>query len=288
MKQINLQEGDCMLLGAPWLDSFEGATEQVHYTVDDNGLVYNIHTGEISQPFSLDKFYNYLSFLHQCYQAGYLSDEQKMDSGYYDSLTDKILENGSYAIGFQSEIGDDDWSKDSAFVVSGALGVTAVAANSTKKEKALELLTLLRTDDEIANTLVWGEGDASQILNRDGYVEDSYENSTDKYALGLNDGIFQSEARQEPESDMRAYRKKCEESSLRTYSDILGFCPDYSGLEKELKAYQNVLADSVDCWQENDFEQAYKKAQKKLQKVSRKLLKELNRQMKEWKKRGEK
>lgn len=283
MEQIKLPKGDYMLLGSPWLEFFEGKTDKKKYEVDDK-LIYNIQSGKVQQPFELEEFHEYLSFLHQCFQKGYFTQEDGMDSGSWDMQKEQCLAKGRYAIAFQIDGGLDDISPESSFAITGALGGgTAVSAYSKKKEKALELLKILRTDDEIANTLVWGEGDESELLGEDGYVKKFRSDASDRCIFGLNDGILQCEEDVPEELNMREYRKKCENSPLRTSSKLLGFWPDYSGIEGELEAYQEELTECMDCWQEKDFERAYRKAEKRVRKVSGKLLKELNNQIKEWK-----
>lgn len=285
MQQIKLGNGEFMLLGNPYLDGFEEITKVKQYQMEDD-LVYNIHTGEIQQPFALNEFHEYLKFLHQCYQKGYLNEENKIDSGEWNDEKELSVKNRGYAIAFQMSCNADDKRKENAFALTGMIGGgTAVVAGSKNREKALELVRILRTDDEIANTLIWGEGNKDRILDDDGYVQDSFKDmDNDKSLLGLNDGIFQSRDKAEPALDMREYRRQCEQSSLRTKSDILGFWADYSGLEDEINTYQNTLEKYVDCWQKDDFESEYKKADQQLAKVSEKLLQELNRQMTEWKK----
>lgn len=286
MEQIELSEDDTMILGYPEMSNFEGMVKEKKYITDDE-LIYDIQTGKVCQPFELEEFHEYLSFLHQCFQKGYLTEDHSIDSGFMKKEEFERQEREQYAIAWQADTRLKNANvafMESSFTLTGALGGgTAVSAYSKKKEKALELLKILRTDDEIANTLVWGEGDASKLLGEDGYVKKSHTDFSDRNILGLNDGIFHCEEDVPEELNMREYRKKCENSPLRTSSKLLGFWPDYSGIEGELEAYQEELTECMDCWQEKDFERAYRKAEKRVCKVSGKLLKELNNQIKEWK-----
>ena len=130
-------------------------------------------------------------------------------------------------------------------------------------------------------------GEKENILDSDGYVKKSYGkrlNVTQWSELGVNDGIFQSRDLEPPLTDMRSYRRKCENSSNRLHSRILGFWPDYRGLEYEISEYQRVLVENVDCWQEKNFEEAYRTASKNVEYVSKKLVKKLNQQMDQYKK----
>lgn len=120
-----------------------------------------------------------------------------------DCLTseDEILhlKHGEYAMAWTAE--ECLKPADHVFVrrpvcVRGILGEgTAISAYSDKKEKALELMKILRTDDEIANTLIWGEQDAKKLLDEDGYVKDSVERVSDWSAFGLMMGSFNRKRR---------------------------------------------------------------------------------------------
>ena len=169
--------------------------------------------------------------------------------------------------------------------VRGILGEgTAISVYSDKKEKALELMKILRTDDEIANTLIWGEQDAKKLLDEDGYVKDSVERISDRSAFGLNDGIFQQkEEGITPVKNMRKYRNKWIHYSPRTTSRMLGFWPDYSSFYEELTEYQDVLKESVDCFREKDFEKAYQEAAERVAKAWKPVGKKVQKQITEWK-----
>lgn len=288
MKKIKLGKDERMFLGYPTPDNFEGDVDHKKYQMEDD-LVYNIRTGEIQQPFALQEFHDFLYFLHQCYEKGYLTEEQKMNSGCGSSEEELICAaKRQYVMAFGIEVHDDDRRNQTSFLLPASIGGgTAVAANSEKKDKALELIRILRTDDELANTLVWGEGKKENVLDPDGYVKKSFGkrlNVTQWSELGVNDGIFQSRDFEPLSTDMRSYRKKCENSSKRLRSRILGFWPDYTGLEHEISEYQRVLSENVDCWQEKNFEEAYRTASKNVEYVSKKLVKKLNQQMDQYKK----
>ena len=97
------------------------------------------------------------------------------------SVTDdnetKQYDTGKFAMMFN--VTDDSGNADMVykkrkFVVSNDIGIgTAVCANSDKKDKALLLLKALRTDDDLANILLWGEDDKSKLTDADGFVGDT-------------------------------------------------------------------------------------------------------------------
>ena len=285
MERVRLGKNDMMVTGYPMMDFFEGRVKKRKYMIDDD-IVYDIQNQTVHQPFELEEFYEYLSFLHKCYQKGYVI--HGMDDGTTTQDELQHQERGEYAMAWTAE--ECLKPADHVFVrrpvcVRGILGEgTAISAYSDKKEKALELMKILRTDDEIANTLIWGEQDAKKLLDEDGYVKDSVKRVSDRSAFGLNDGIFQQkEEGITPVKNMREYRNKWIHYSPRTTSHMLGFWPDYSSFYEELTEYQKVLKESVDCFQEKDFEKAYQEAAERVAKAWKPVGKKVQKQITEWK-----
>ena len=285
MDKIKLGKDDMMVAGYPQTDYFEGWIKKRKYMIDDD-IVYDIQNQTVHQPFELEEFYKYLSFLHECYQKGYVT--HGMDNGITTQDEVRHQERGEYAIAWQVDRRinpSDHFLVRNPVCVRGILGEgTAISAYSDKKEKALELMKILRTDDEIASTLIWGEQDAKKLLDEDGYVKDSVERISDRSAFGLNDGIFQQkEEGITPVKNMREYRNKWIHYSPRTTSHMLGFWPDYSSFYEELTEYQKVLKESVDCFQEDDFEKAYQEAAERVAKAWKPVGKKVQKQITEWK-----
>ena len=285
MEKVRLGKNDMMVTGYPMMDFFEGRVKKRKYMIDDD-IVYDIQNQTVHQPFELEEFYEYLSFLHKCYQKGYVI--HGMDDGTTTQDELQHQERGEYAMAWTAE--ECLKPSDHVFVrrpvcVRGILGEgTAISAYSDKKEKALELMKILRTDDEIANTLIWGEQDAKKLLDEDGYVKDTVKRVSDRSAFGLNDGIFQQkEEGITPVKNMRKYRNKWIHYSQRTTSRMLGFWPDYSSFYEELTEYQDVLKESVDCFQEKDFEKAYQEAAERVAKAWKPVEKKVQKQITEWK-----
>ncbi len=285
MEKVRLSKDDMMVTGYPMMDYFEGRVKKRRYMIDDD-IVYNIQNQTVHQPFELKEFYEYLSFLHKCYQKGYITHAMEDIVTSQDEI--EHLARGEYAMAWTAE----ECLKPSEHVfarrslcVRGILGEgTAISAYSDKKEKALKLMKLLRTDDEIANTLIWGEGEAAKLLDGDGYVKKSIERVSDRSAFGLNDGIFQQKEEDvTPVKNMREYRNKWINYTPRTTSHMLGFWPDYSSFYEELTEYQQVLGESVNCFQEKDFDKAYQEAAERVAEAWKPMKKKLQRQITEWK-----
>lgn len=285
MEKVRLSKNDMMVTGYPMMDYFEGRVKKRRYMIDDD-IVYDIQNQTVHQPFELKEFYEYLSFLHKCYQKGYITHAMEDIVTSQDEI--EHLARGEYAMAWTAE----ECLKPSEHVfarrslcVRGILGEgTAISAYSDKKEKALKLMKILRTDDEIANTLIWGEGEAAKLLDGDGYVKKSIERVSDRSAFGLNDGIFQQKEEDvTPVKNMREYRNKWIHYTPRTTSHMLGFWPDYSSFYEELTEYQQVLGESVNCFQEKDFDKAYQEAAERVAEAWKPMKKKLQRQITEWK-----
>lgn len=285
MKKVRLSKDDMIVTGYPMMDYFEGRVKKRRYMIDDD-IVYNIQNQTVHQPFELKEFYEYLSFLHKCYQKGYITHAMEDIVTSQDEI--EHLARGEYAMAWTAEEclnpSEHVFARRS-LCVRGILGEgTAISAYSDKKEKALKLMKILRTDDEIANTLIWGEGEAAKLLDGDGYVKKSIERVSDRSAFGLNDGIFQQKEEDvTPAKNMREYRNKWIHYTPRTTSRLLGFWPDYSEFYEELTEYQQVLGESVNCFQEKDFDKAYQEAAERVAEAWKPMKKKLQRQIKEWK-----
>ena len=287
MDRLKLKEDAAKILGFPSINSFQDMTSREVYTYKD-GLFYNVKTGEITNPFNTKGFYEYLSFLHKCYLKKYIKHGMD-DYSVTDDNETKQYDTGKFAMMFN--VTDDSGNADMVykkrkFVVSNDIGIgTAVCANSDKKDKALLLLKALRTDDDLANILLWGEDDKSKLTDADGFVdEDKVKNGIiyQPAAIGLSDGTFQLKGAKA--TDMRVHKKKCLSSKLRVKSAIAGFNPDYSNLKKELSVYTKLLEMYQDCWQKADFgKKMYNEIKLKITKKSERLVKELNAQVEEYK-----
>lgn len=285
---------DIMLIaGGPfWFQFMEKQSQNAYYVNDD--LVYDAKEAKVSHPFMLDEFHSYLSFLNRCYKKGWLS---KVEMGGIVRYTDQESENIAnlkYGIHINTSVEDaklaglEEEAKEKIiyepinFCLGNHIGLgTAVCANSSKTEAALTLLKALRTEDDLANLLVWGSSDRKKMLGEDGKVSENNRLARG-YSLGLYDGIFQeSEA---PAENMREYKKENMQSEQRVSSELAGFYPDYSGMEKDLEKYCKTLDRLVECWKKKDFEKEYQKAVKALKPYENSVINKINQQISEWQK----
>lgn len=283
VEQMDVPKGIMPIAGPPYWFSFADREDPSAYFVFD-GLVYDAKKAVVSIPFSLDIFHSFLTFLHRCNEKGYLSKIKMGESDYTDQEI-KDIGNLKYAINLnESWEGAEEqiYCEKTRFCVENSLGTrTAVCANSTKTEEALTLLKALRTEDDLANILVWGSSDRQKVAGKDGELPDDNPLARG-YNLGLYDGIFQQSDL--PSDPMREYKKEQLQSSYRIPSALAGFYPDYSGMEKELKAYRKDLDQLFNCWKEKDFQKAYQNAVKTLKPYEDTIVKRINKQIKRWQK----
>lgn len=285
---------DIMLIaGGPfWFQFMEKQSQNAYYVQD--GLVYDIKEAKGFHPFMLDEFHSYLSFLNRCYKKGWLSKVEMGGVFRYTDQESEDIENLKYGIHINTSVADaklaglEEEAKEKIiyepinFCVGNHIGLgTAVCANSTKTEAALTLLKALRTEDDLANLLVWGSSDQKKMLGEDGKVSENNKLARG-YSLGLYDGIFQES--ESPAENMREYKKEIMQSEQRVPSALAGFYPDYRGMEKDLEKYGKTLERLVECWKEKDFEKEYQKAAKTLKPYENSLIKKINQQINEWQK----
>lgn len=289
LDETKQQKDVAKILGFPSMDYFQDMTSKEVYSYKE-GLFYNVKTGKITNPFNTKGFYEYLLFLHKCYQKKYIKHGMD-DNGITDDNEMQQYDSGKFVM--MLNVTDDSGYADMVyekrkFAVSNNIGIgTVICANSDKKDNALLLLSALRTDDELANILIWGESDKSKLTDADGFVdEEKVKNEISQpISIGLCDGVFQYKGALS--ADMRTYKKKCLSSKLRVKSDIAGFNPDYSGIKAELSVYLKLLEKYQNCWKKSDFDKKmYNEIAAKLTKKSLGLIEELSEQIERYK--GEK
>lgn len=116
--------------------------------------------------------------------------------------------------------------------------VMCVSATSPEPERAMEIITLFQTNEELANLLQYGiEGVNYQIDKRD----DSLVKMDDTYAM--NNLVTGNTFIKYPEDNDKDYLKKCIAANSGTApSAFLGFNLDLSGVEKsQYETVKNIL-----------------------------------------------
>lgn len=281
MQKIKLPKGIYMIKGFPNIDSFMDAKAGKNYLLQDK-LVYDLQRKQFTHLFDVEEFYEYLYFLHQCWETKYLFE---VNMGNFDYATEiwESMEQGNYAVDINADVNNlaehVNYVEAPSYLIENHLGTqTIVLKDSPHIEESLRLLAALRTDDELANALVYGKEGQDYSLNEAGKIEGGVD-ITGVY-LGLADGILPNA--ESPWNDFRAHKKSLLQSDKRISSGIAGFYPDYSVVRQEMKDYFQLLDEYENCWQDKAFKRKYQEGKEKLDKQAEPLLDEVQKQLEEW------
>lgn len=120
---------------------------------------------------------------------------------------------------------------------------TGVASKSKHKEDALEFLTLLRTDPEYANLLIWGEeGEDYQLI--DGYADSVDETQTGRMNRSVT-GVFDMAASTREDYfavDSRESKGAFLASENYQHNVLIGFIPEYQDKEIDYGGLHDLLS----------------------------------------------
>lgn len=281
MQEITLPEDVYMVSGYPTIDGFMDAKAGEDYLLQDK-LVYDLQQKQFTHLFDVEEFYEYLCFLHQCWEEKYMfdvyMDRDELSSEIWDSM-----EQGNYAVDILADANRPEdhviYVEAPSYLIENNLGTqTIVLKDSPHVEESLRLLAALRTDDELANALVCGQEGQDYSLNDEGKIEGG--TGIAGVYLNLADGILPDAG--SPWDDFRAHKKSLLQSDKRISSGIAGFYPDYSAVRQEMTDYLQILGEYENCWQDKDFKQKYQEGKEKLDKQAKPLLDEVQKQLEEW------
>ncbi len=275
LDNIKLPKGVYPIKGYPTIDGFTGMEGMSRYVIQDD-MVYDKETKTFQSLFDVQQFHDYCKFLHQCVKKGYLFDVE-MGTFLYDNDIYQSMEDGNYVVALFNDTADQDqvttYSAD-IFSVQNTLGTqTMVAKNSRHRDEAVQLMAALRSDDELAQTLLYG------TIGIDS-VKEGQETIDGEWSLGLADGVLPSFTTDD--ETFRQYKQNLMTSDKREKSGIVGFYPNYVTLREDMEQYINLLQKYENCWLDDDFEQNYQKAQKKIRTASKSLFTGVNEQLQNW------
>lgn len=281
MQEITLPKDVYMVSGYPTIDGFMDAKAGEDYLLQDE-LVYDLQRKQFTHLFDVAEFYEYLYFLHRCWEEKFMFDvymgRDELSAEIWDSMW-----QGNYAVDIMADANRPEdhviYVEAPSYLIENNLGTkTIVLKDSPHVEESLRLLVALRTDDELANALVCGREGQDYTLNEEGKIEGGT-GITGVY-LNLADGILPDV--ESPWDDFRAHKKSLLQSDKRISSGIAGFYPDYSAVRQEMTDYLQILDEYENCWQDKDFKQKYQEGKEKLDKQAKTLLDEVQKQLEEW------
>lgn len=224
-----------------------------------NGFFVSLEDGSCYFPYQTKGLQETYGLMNEWYLSGRL--QQRPNSK-------KIVEEKNYAIWI-----DWQWDKtreavadEYVFVqfpftfstrVNGGIGICEASSN---KEAALELLTLLYTQERYANALMWGEPGVTYELTNN-FAE--YLNQDDHGSLTLASlmiGIFDLVYPRESDSfpvNRRDTKWSLYDTEAERESRTAGVLPDFSAIQEKLEALA-ALSQEYECiWQEEDMAAAW-------------------------------
>lgn len=255
------------------------------------GLLGDIKTGEISNPFELPEYYDLLKFLHTAWENGYLGSDYSFEYGSMgDSANDALVE-GNYAIlvGYSESFIAEHREQLTVVPVKNCKyrldndGCTGIASKSKKKEKAFKLLSLIYTNEKYANALAYGE--EGKDYEVEGEYISSYSEEDNMELLSFVYGIYDmllpkkgSEFAPNVKENRRAYL----ESDYCQKSIFLKFHLDVADWNEEILKAQNITAYEHVICTSKIFEEEYKKAEKEVSKETERLEQYIQKEFDRW------
>lgn len=283
LKQVNIPEGVVPIIGCPTLSTLAAMSgkQELH------GVLLDLQTGVAENPYQNEAFCYNLRKVNELYKKGYihqLDEEERTET----------IENLNYVLwfgqgqgDFYEEIKEQVITIPLPFVLSNALScTTGISNNAVNREEALQLLTLIYTEEEYMNLLLYGkEGPDYQLI--DGYVcsvyGDAFRVSKKNLLLGIYDQALPCRG-DDLAQNRREIKTEWYQSEYCLNSVILGLKLDYSAFDKEMYGVESVTETNYSVWKADDFESALQEAANAVETSGgNKLIEELNRQVAEWK-----
>lgn len=251
-----------------------------------DGVLINLATGKVENPYQNVEFCQCLRLLNRLCRKNYLNI-------YKSEKQTEVVTSGKFAVWIGWEYDElYDSMKDKVitvplpFIMPNALSCTSgISQNSFNKDAALQLLTLLYTEETYANLLVFGkEGEDYQLL--DGYVQDmqgnSFRKSKENLMLGIYDPLYPCHG-----DDMTINRREMKNSRYNSAyclnSVVLGFKTDYSSFDESMYQVSRVTEQYLTIWTKEDFESQIAVAQQAFEEADgNRVIEELDRQISGW------
>ena len=250
------------------------------------GVFCDVKTGKAENPFLNTKFQTVLRDLNALYMAGYMKTTTREQQKEFVKDGNYVLWLGREQDSFYEEMKESFVQVPLPFVMENSVSSTiGISRNAANKEIALQLLTLLYTEEEYANLLLYGEeGKDYQIL--DGYVCDMEGGNLRVLRKNLYFGVYDA-AFPCREDDLTINRRNVKNekysSKQRVDSILQGFHVNHSYYDQEMYGVQAVFEKYFYVWQADDFDTALQKAISEYESSGgNKLVEELNRQITEW------
>lgn len=247
-----------------------------------NGILINPAKKKAENPYKNKSVLKLFHVIKEGYDKNlFQSTFSLSDTSEYDEEVEAKFENKQYAICYGTEKGSDEnfyYAKLPFMPVSSLSLTIGVCDKSEQKEEAFQLLSVLRTDDELANLLIWGEENTTYTLT-DGVAARTDEKRVmaQRLMTGLCDGIYPEE--KWAYEDRRQYKKELLKNSATITNPLLGFQLNTDGLQEALSVSYQSFVTNLDCFKEKEMKGKISKIAKAWQKENGTLLKKLQKQL---------
>ncbi len=246
------------------LSTLEGVYPYIDCDMTYYGLMLS-HDGKgAHNPFDYAPYRDFLTCYHDYYKKGYMNYNVPSYALGIDYDTQvKILSSGNFFVyvtsndvNYQS-IGAETvtYTTESLYVQSRPFGSVGITQKSEHKDDAFKLLSLVHTDNELANILVYGEEGVDFKLEdgvaktMDGGIPVSEFN---QYWLGLY-GSVSPTAKEKMIVDRNTDRLKYFKDKVKA-SPYIGKNFDTTGYEDIITAIYKIYEENYDIWTRDDIE----------------------------------
>ncbi|MCD7824951.1 MAG: hypothetical protein LUH14_03195 [Clostridiaceae bacterium] len=261
---------------------------------EKEGLFFDAEDGKVCFPYSESKVYDFYKMLNTLWEDGQVDDACSFvstDSASADQIEEKI-QNKEFSIlltqknDLLNEIEDSVTIQELDFVPNFARngGTNGICANSKNAEEAMQLLTLLHTDDEYAHLLLYGEEGTDYQIEDGRIVPSEVSNITEIDVLGIYRGSYPTDEDYVYTENIRQQKQEVYRSDYCKESAMSGFQINAEELTQDEISSGGTAFTYYDVWKEEDFEKSYAKAKESVEERESALAEKIQAQLDEWKK----
>ncbi len=252
------------------------------------GAFFEADSGKICTPFACERLKKFLSMLHDFDQAGCISKKcSLLGEGSNEEIKDLIKDRDFgillttrsdkiKALGDAVTVVDLDFTPN--FARAG--GTNGICAKSKKAKDAMQLLTLLHTEEEYAHLLLYGEEGKDYTLKNGKIVSEQKADTWTIDALGLFRSSYPDKDETVYSGDIRQQKREIYRSSHCKISKAAGFQIDESAFSEKELSDSDLWKSYFDIWKEKNFDSEYQKAARETAEADKNIRKELEKQWK--------
>lgn len=203
-------------------------------------------TLKIDSLFNQPGFIQFITMLNRFYKEGLISKDLSLKN---NSNYRTLLEDNNYvvALAITTDVKTDTrFEIIPNYITSGLNGSIGISSKSTQADDAFKLLSLIFTQEELANLLIYGIEEVDYVLV-DNTVQDK-DAFLNEMAFGLFNNIYP------PSKDKNRVYKKQEQINNTLLSPYAGFNFNPLGYEDIIIRIEEIAFKNLDVWKEDDFE----------------------------------